>query len=145
MSKISSARKTIERYARIFKNQRLGQLDLVRRQAEIIQELHRKPGSSQDEIADKLLINKSGITRQLTAMEEAGLVTRQVSPTDRRVTQVYLTEKAEKLLPEIWKVNREWSEYLTEGLTEEEQELLTRVLENVADRIHESLEGREKP
>ena len=145
MSRLSLALKTIERYARIFKNQRLDELGLVRRQSEILYALRRRPGVSQDEIAEELLINKSGVTRQLTAMEEAGLVTRSVSPADRRVTQVYLTEKAVALLPEIHRINEEWSEFITEGLSEEEQELLTRVLESVSARIHECMERGDTP
>lgn len=135
--------KIIERYARIFKNQRLDKLGLSSRQAEILLSVLNHPGSSQEELADRLLIPKSGITRQLTAMEEAGLVTRSVSPTDRRVTKVELTEKAQPLVPEIRQVNRQWAEFLTEGMTQQEQELLIRMLENVRRRIHACLEKGE--
>lgn len=132
--------KVIERYSRIFKNQRLSEMGLVNRQAEIILSVLHNPGCSQEELADRLLIPKSGITRQLTAMEEAGLVKRTGSSADRRVTLVHLTEKAEALVPHIRQVNRQWSEFLTEGMTEQEQELLLRMLENVRSRIRRELE-----
>lgn len=140
MSRLPVTLKFIERYARVFKNERLQALGLSNRQAEIILNLLHHPGSSQDDIAERLLINKSGITRQLTVMEESGLVTRTVSPTDRRVTLVNLTEKAEALVPEIRKVNSQWADFMTEGLSEEEQELLGRVLESIRSRIREKLE-----
>ena len=51
-----------------------------------------------------------------------------------------LTEKAEALVPEIRKVNSQWADFMTEGLSEEEQELLGRVLESIRSRIREKLE-----
>ena len=140
MSRLPVTLKFIERYARFFKNERLRPLGLSNRQAEIILAVTRHPDCSQDELADRLLINKSGIARQLAAMEEDGLVKRTVSPTDRRVTLVALTEKSEALVPGIRQVNRQWADFLLEGLSEQEQELLTGVLENVRDRIRRKLE-----
>lgn len=140
MSKLPGTLKYIERYARIFKNDRLKQLGLSSRQAEIVLNLLHNPASSQDDIAERLLINKSGVTRQLIAMEEEGLVTRVVSPTDRRVTLVSLTQKAQALVPGIREVNRQWADFMTEGLSEEEQELLLRVLWSIRDRIRTKLE-----
>lgn len=141
MSRLTSALKTVERYSRLFKNDFLRELGLVSRQAEILLAVRRHPGSSQDDIADELLINKSGVTRHLMAMEEKGLVTRIQSPTDRRVTLVYLTDKAQEMVPSIMEVNRKWSDFITEGLTEQEQQLLLRVLEGVSRRVHENMEG----
>ena len=144
MSKLPVTLKFIERYARFFKNQRLKALGLANRQAEIILTVKNHPGCSQDELADRLLINKSGITHQLAAMEEEGLVTRTVSPADRRVTLVDLTEKTEELVPKIREINRQWADFLTEGLSEEEQALLGRVLEGIRDRIREKMEEEGK-
>lgn len=140
MSRLPVTLKVIERYARFFKNERLKKLELSNRQAEIILMANNHPGSSQDDMADRLLINKSVIARQLMTMEEAGLVSRSVSPRDRRVTMVSLTEKAEAMVPEIREINRQWEDFMTEGLTEEEHELLSRVLENVRTRIRRKLE-----
>ena len=140
MSRLPVTLKFIERYARFFKNRRLKPLGLSNRQAEIILTVTRHPGCSQDELADRLLINKSGIARQLASMEEDGLVARTVSPTDRRVTLVDLTEKSQNLVPGIREVNRQWADFLLEGLTEQEQELLTNTLEGIRDRIRRKLE-----
>lgn len=140
MSRLPVTLKVIERYARFFKNERLKKLGLSNRQAEMILTVLKHPGSSQEEIADRLLVNKSVIARQLTNMEGAGLVTRTVSPADRRVLLVSLTPKAEELVESIRQVNRQWAEFMTEGLTQEEQELLNRVLEDTCVRIRKKLE-----
>ena len=144
MSKLTYHLKVVSRYSRLFKNELLQPLGLVNREAEIIMSIRRKPGRSQDDIAEDLLINKSGVARCLASMEERGLVVRTVSPADRRVTLVDLSEKAEALVRQIREVNEKWSEFVTDGLTEEEQAVFLRILENVSVRAHDATVGRRK-
>lgn len=139
MFRLSVTLKIIERYARFFKSEKFKELNLSGRQAEILLTAYKNPDFSQDDIADRLLINKSVIARQLMAMEDAGLVKRNVSPKDRRVTLVSLTEQAEALIPQIREVNRKWEDFMTEGLSQEEYEVLNRALENIRTRIRAKL------
>ena len=144
MSKLTYHLKVVSRYSRLFKNELLQPLGLVNREAEIIMSIRRKPGRSQDDIAEDLLINKSSVARCLASMEERGLVVRTVSPADRRVTLVDLSETAEALVRQIREVNEKWSEFVTDGLTEEEQAVFLRILENVSVRAHDATVGRRK-
>lgn len=139
MFRLSVTLKIIERYARFFKSEKFKELNLSGRQAEILLTAYKNPDFSQDDIADRLLINKSVIARQLMAMEDAGLVKRNVSSKDRRVTLVSLTEQAEALIPQIREVNRKWEDFMTEGLSQEEYEVLNRALENIRTRIRAKL------
>lgn len=141
MPKLTYYLKVIERYSRMFKNARLGALELVSRQAEILTCVGGHPGISQDEIADRLLINKSGITRHLTVLEEKGLVARQDSPTDRRVSLVFLTEKGKALVPAILEVNCQWKDFVTRSMTSAQEEAFCQVMKSVCDRIFAELEG----
>lgn len=145
MSKLTYHLKVVSRYARIFKNELLQPLGLVNREAEIILAVNRKPGRSQDSIADDLLIDKSGVARCLSNMEERGLVVRTVSPTDRRVTLVNLSPEAEALVGPIREVNRQWSDFVTAELSPEAEELLQKTLESVCARVHEAQGRRKKP
>ncbi len=45
-----------------------------------------------NELADDLILSRGGATRLIARMEEAGLVERQVPPTDRRATFAVITE-----------------------------------------------------
>lgn len=45
-----------------------------------------------------VMLSKSGVTRLIDRMEEAGLVTRDACPTDRRVTYAVITAKGRKTL-----------------------------------------------
>lgn len=94
--------------------------------------LHRHPGISQDEIARRLFLDKSNVTRHLSVLESKGIVERRQSEVDRRVINVYPTEKLEEMFPRVRGVLREWNEYLIKDLEPEEVELLTELLLKVA-------------
>jgi len=145
MSTLAYHLKVVSRYARIFKNELLQPLGLVSREAEIILAVSRKPGRSQDSIADDLLIDKSGVARCLSNMEERGLVVRTVSPSDRRVTLVNLSPAAETLVEPIREINRKWSDFVAAELPAEEEALLHKTLESVCARVHEAQGRRKKP
>lgn len=49
---------------------------------------------SQSEICERLLIDKAALSRMVAKLEELGLVTREVDPEDRRVSQLLPTDLA---------------------------------------------------
>ena len=91
----------------------------------------RQPGISQDHLAGMLYVSKSNVTRQLERMESNGFVTRSPLPSDRRVMQVFPTEKAQELMPRILQLFDDGNHILTQGMTEEEQTLLLSLLERL--------------
>lgn len=95
---------------------------------------------SQDELARLICINKSNVTRRLTTLEQNGFVRREISESDKRVTLVYPTEKACKLEPKIREVLTEWRLYLTEGMSEQDLDLLVPLLEHLRDRAREGVD-----
>ncbi|MFJ2619901.1 MarR family winged helix-turn-helix transcriptional regulator [Glutamicibacter sp. NPDC087344] len=54
----------------------------------------KSKGISQSEICDMLLIDKAVLSRMVAKLEELGLVTREVDPEDRRVSQLLPTDLA---------------------------------------------------
>ena len=107
--------------------------------------LYRRPGISQEELARDLNVNKSSVTRQLSAMEEKGYVRREPDPADRRSLLVYPTEKALALQERLQEILRTWSAYLTADFTPEEKETLSRLMRRVADRAEAYVKGDEPP
>ena len=102
--------------------------------ASYLLEICRNPGISQDTLARRICINKSNIARQLVVLEEGGFVRRQPSQEDKRAMELYPTEKTLELLPRIRQILGQWSRYLTQDLTEEEVEVLSRVLTSMKAR-----------
>ncbi len=104
----------------------------------------RAPGSSQEEIAKELCINKSTVARNLVYLEENGYVTRTPLPNDKRQFSVYPTEKMLKVLPSIQKVSEEWMALLSEGISEEEMAIFNSVLKKMESRAREITERQEE-
>ncbi len=84
----------------------------------------RHPGISQEQLSQRIAVNKSNVTRQLAVLEQNGFITRRSSPDDKRMLQVFPTEKAEALYPKVLELMRKWNRLLLEDFSEEEQELL---------------------
>lgn len=101
----------------------------------------RNPGITQDQLSKKLFLDKSSVARQISFLEENGFINRQGSETDRRVMHVYPTQKAIDALPEVRKSFRDWENLVSEGLTDEERDVLVSLLEKLKQRASEWMEG----
>ena len=64
-----------------------------------IAQICHHPGISQEQLAKRLFVNKSSVTRQLALLEQNGFIYRKSSQTDKRVLQVFPTQKALAVFP----------------------------------------------
>ena len=94
----------------------------------------RYPGISQDKLAQKIYFNKSNVARQVAVLEEAGYITRQSAPADKRVMELYPTEKTLTLMPEITEILNKWEDFLLADLSEEEVEHVHFILQRMRDK-----------
>lgn len=90
-----------------------------------------------DQLALRLHVNRSNVTRQLAMLEENGFVLRRRSESDRRAVEVYPTQKAEETLSAVRAVYRSWREKLFYDLTSEERDRLESLLERLARRAED--------
>ena len=100
------------------------------------------PGISQDRLAQLVFINKSNVARQVAFLEEEGYLRRESSQSDRRVVELYPTDKALELLPQVQQILTDWERCITEDVTEEEIQTVTRVLAKMKDKAAAWMEGR---
>ena len=89
-----------------------------------LQEICSRPGISQEQLAERICINKSNVARQAAALEEGGFIERRPCDTDRRIMRLFPTDKTLRLLPEINRIMDAWQEQLTQDLSRDEQALL---------------------
>ncbi len=111
-----------------YRSEKMAQFDLKSCHATYLMEICSDPGISQDQLAQRLLINKSNVARQVAVLEELGYVRREVSEQDRRMMEVCPTEKALALLPQIRQILTDWEGWITQDLTPEEIDLVTVLL-----------------
>lgn len=106
-----------------------------------LSEICADPGISQDKLAQRICANKSNIARQVAFLEEEGFVTRFPAPQDKRVMQLYPTEKTLALLPQITAVLTRWENCITQELTADEVQLLTLLLAKMKARASQWMEA----
>ena len=99
--------------------------------ASYLMEICTEPGISQDRLAGRICINKSNVARQAAFLEEGGFITRVSCQNDKRVMRLYPTEKTQALMPQIQKIMDDWEACLTQGLSEDEKEILATLLERM--------------
>ena len=110
--------------------------------ASYLTEICAQPGISQDQLAKRICINKSNVTRQAVVLEAEGFITRSPSPADKRVTELYPTQKALDLLPRISCILKHWEAEITGDLTEGELEQLSALLAKMKIHATRYMEGR---
>jgi DNA-binding MarR family transcriptional regulator len=124
----------IGRCAATYRGERFEGLELGAYQQSYLFMICRNPGISQEQLAKWLWVNKSNVTRSMVQLEETGYVERRQSESDRRITQVYPTERALEALPQVRAICREWNDYLTADFSEEERQQLDLLLTRMTAR-----------
>lgn len=128
---------TISRCAALYRDSHLAGCGLTGWQAPYLPEICSAPGITQDQLALRLHVNRSNVTRQLALLEQNGFVTRRRSESDRRAVEVYPTQKAQDSLPAVREVYRSWREQLFCGLSAAERDQLELLLERLARRAED--------
>ncbi len=103
----------------------------------------REPGRSQDELAKDICIDKSGVARALSSLEEKGFVERKTDPENKRKTLVFPTEKLLEIIPSVRFVTAEWNRLVSEGISEEEFAIFQSVLFRIEQNAREIVERTE--
>lgn len=125
-----------------YRSDQLAPMGLKSCHASYLMEICDCPGISQDKLARRICINKSNVARQAAALEEDGFITRVPSAMDKRVMELYPTEKTLALLPQISQTLKCWESCITSTLTEEEKAQLSVLLSKMKTRAVCYMEDR---
>ena len=101
---------------------------------DVLAQLSRAPERRlrMSELASRILLSKSGLTRLVDRMEAAGLVERASSPTDRRGSFAVMTPRGEQAFKEAAPVHLDGVQrHFGCHLTEAEAKTLARALEKI--------------
>jgi len=94
----------------------------------ILFEVRRTANPSMQRVAEELGLDITTFSRQIKTLEEKGLIHRRVSPDDRRVNILGLTESGLHVLANIDKYMEEKIEQIFSSMTPFERETVTRSL-----------------
>jgi DNA-binding MarR family transcriptional regulator len=111
---------------------------------DVLVHLEESPqGVPMNELAERILYSKSGFTRVVDRMEEAGLVRRARLENDRRTILIVLTDKGTETLKRARRHHRDGIErHFSQHLTDADVKALTRALEKVSTHARPLRPGR---
>lgn len=112
------------------------EINLTEGKPKILNFLVDNPGCSQRELSHYCRIEPATTTNILAAMEKEELIYRERNPKDKRILNVFPTEKGRKSQREVEKVFDDLDEICFDGFSEEEKNeainLLNRLYDNLA-------------
>jgi DNA-binding MarR family transcriptional regulator len=112
-------------------DRRVRRLGITRAQWLVLTRLHRHPGASLSELAEKMEVEKATAGRMIDRLVANGWVARRTQRDDRRVKRVYLTPEAERVHKRIWRVAESTVEDALAGLSAQESKQLMALLQRV--------------
>ena len=129
----------IHRCMRRFFESQMKKYDITPPQFEVLVILWKEDGLVLSELGRRLSRDGPTITGIIDRMEKKELLARKRNTRDRRVIQVYQTEKARQVKDNLMEMQKEAGMNITGGFSDQDiqtlEELLHKVLKNVEDKI----------
>jgi len=110
-------------------------LDIKPPHLDILVNLFRTPGISQQDLADKLLVGRSNLSMLLPQLEKRGLLIRRNDPQDRRVLRLELTPEGTKLTEEAIAIQFALIERTMKTASTEECNLVGEVMTRIISEL----------
>ena len=125
----------LERSRRRYLVEHLSDTGMIGHQFFLLMNLNRNPGLSQDELVDRLGVDKSRVARSASFLEKNGYITRVVDPSNKRRYKQKKKKKGEEIVPRVRKTVTQWSKKVTKGLTDKEIDTISKCLELMWNNI----------
>jgi DNA-binding MarR family transcriptional regulator len=116
-------------------------LDLFPGQPKILQVLLEHDGLNAKEIGRLCVMDKSTMTGLLKKMEVRDLITRRVSSKDKRVMDIFLTQKGREKAKQVKAIGETIDVHALSVLSDEEKETLFHLLNKVLENMKENYES----
>jgi len=124
-------------------NSEVSRFNINKTQVEILGVLFFNQGVSQNQLGEKLLLDKITITKNLKGLLHEGYVEKRPSAMDRRVNRLFITPRGYSIGDELKEVVLQGIDSLTQGFSPSEKQLAGELLERMACNIYEDVCGNE--
>ena len=105
--------------------------------------INRHPGASQDFLVGYFCADKGNVARAVKKLEDEGYIRREPDSADRRQNRIFLTEKGEEGMQEIFTHLADWNRLLTVGFSDEELRNAHEVIARMEKNVTDALEGKQ--
>lgn len=121
----------IYRKGRAFISKNLADYGMGSGQIMFLLQLYKQDGISQEELSEKLSIDKGTTARSIKKLEEEGFLIRVKDENDKRAYKIYLTDKSKENRDNVYNVLKDWESVIAQNITEEERSTLVDILKKV--------------
>jgi DNA-binding MarR family transcriptional regulator len=101
----------------------------------VLAALSQQPGLPLGEVAGRLCVDQTSLSRTVFSMERAGLLLRRRNRSDRRVLQLHLSERGTALMAKLRPLMEAESRRLLRGVSRTEVAMLRRALTRMIDNL----------
>jgi len=115
------------RYTRIALDRRLQPYRLNASMYYYILRLHEHPRLTQDKLISLTYLNPSNVTRAVNQLVNLGYVRKRQSKSDRRVYELSLTKRGERIYPDIVKLRQEVADNLLADMAADHEQLVDQI------------------
>lgn len=107
--------------------------------------LLKQDGISQEALSNILKIDKGTTARAIQKLEQEGYIEKNTNAQDRRVNIICVTKKGKQIQPILQQTLKQWTELLSQDMTDSEKKQTIALLQKMADNAlsyFKSLKGR---
>jgi DNA-binding MarR family transcriptional regulator len=119
---------------------RLGELGVRTQEHEILANLRREPGITQQQLAARCFSAKSHISALLTALEERGWVRREADPADARAKRLFLAPAGERIAAGTAVVQADVMAAMAASVSAAQMAQVSEVMQRVSERLQAMLD-----
>ncbi len=128
----------IYRYSQTYIGQNIKKYNIGKGQWSFLtQLLFNEDGLTQEELSEKLHIDKANTARAIKKLEDEGYVYWEEDPQDARKKRIYVTAKSLEFEEEFHQIFKSLNQILSKGFTDEEREISRKLLFRMLDNILE--------
>jgi len=121
------------RRTQIFYTKRFKDLEVSSGQFMYIVCICENVAQTQEELSQRLMIDKSTVAKVLSQLESNGYITKIINSEDRRIFNIFPTDKAIDIYPRILEIVAEWHKKMTENLSDIERDVFEKLMEKVME------------
>ncbi len=132
----------LTRFSRTFCERKLNEMNIGFTEQSVLQFLSNHDNVNQEAIAKHFMLDKGSIAKTLSKLEEKALINRVDNPHNKREKLITVTELGREKSCIYQDEIRELHSFLLEGLTMEEIEEFTRIIEIMTQNAIKAVQGR---
>ena len=119
----------ISKHSNVYLDKALESFELCGCHRVFIKRIVENPGITRDKIKQIAHVHPSNTTRTLDYLENLGYIIKKISEQDKRICELYPTDKLKEAYDVLMIAEKEWIDIITKGMNNEELEVFTKCLE----------------